>query len=322
MRKFKWGIIGLGKIANKFASDLTLLDNAELYAVASRDQTKSRIYGLKYGAKKCYGDYQSLINDTDVEVVYIATPHAMHKEFTLACLRTGKAVLCEKPLGLDINEVKEMIQTARTNSAFLMEALWTSCLPHYRYVAQLIADEYLGKVNCIKSDFGFRADYVPEKRLFNKKLGGGALLDIGIYPIFNAIALLGYPDSSTSSAQFAETGVDVQTHTILTYNDGAMALLSSSLLDNTPTETLVYCEEGIIRINGRWHEPTSVDVMSNSETIHKEFETAGFGYQYEAEEVMKCLEKDLLESAIMPLDKTIKVAELIEEVKKDIKLSY
>lgn len=322
MKKYKWGIIGPGKIAHKFANDLLLLSNAELFAVASRSIEKAKTFGEKYDAREFYDDHHLLINNSDVDVIYIATPHTFHKKYTIDCLKAGKAVLCEKPLGLNIEEVHEMINLAKNNGVFLMEAMWTSCLPHFQYVQKLIAESHLGKVKYLKSDFGFKADFDPDKRLFNKQLGGGSLLDIGIYPVFAALSFLGFPDDIKSSAGFSETGVDEQTHALLSYKDGAIAVLSSTFLNTTETETVIYCENGIIRINGRWHEPSSVDVISESETIHQDFEVNGIGYHYEASEVMKCLDKGLFESKLMSLNKSVMLAELLDRIKKEINLSY
>ena len=177
-------------------------------------------------------------------------------------------------------------------------------------------------MNYLKSDFGFKAHFDPDKRLFNKKLGGGSLLDIGIYPVYAALSLLGYPDEVKATASFSSTGVDNQTHALFSYNNGAIAVLNSTFLNTTETETIIHCENGFIRMNGRWHEPSSVDVVTNSGTEQYELEVQGNGYQFEAMEMMECLDQGRKESVSMPLENSIKLAEMLEWIKEEIKLSY
>lgn len=322
MKKYKWAVIGPGKIAHKFVHDLLLLPNTELYAVASRSEENAVNFGIQYGAEKFYGDHQELLKDSAVDAVYIATPHAYHKKYTFDCLNAGIPVLCEKPMAVDLADVKEMVNLAREKEVFLMEAMWTSCLPHFQFVKQLVDRKELGEVNFLRSDFGFKAPFDPEKRLFNKKLGGGSLLDIGIYPVYAALSLLGFPDQLKATARMSSTGVDNQTHILCSYQDGAVAVLSSTFLDTTATETLIHCEKGYIKINGRWHQPSSVVVVKDDETTHHEFEVPGHGYQFEAKEMMECLDKGMKESLSMPLKESIRLAEMLELIKNEVNLSY
>ncbi|MEL7147776.1 MAG: Gfo/Idh/MocA family oxidoreductase, partial [Bacteroidota bacterium] len=245
MKKYNWGIIGPGKIARKFASDLQLLENAVIYGVASRDLGRARSFAASYHTAVAYGDYHQLISDKKVDIIYIATPHAMHKALTVSCLEAGVPVLCEKPIGLNFTEVEEMVQLAREKQVFLMEALWTACLPHFLFVKSLVDQQRYGAVKKLISDFGFEVPYNPESRLFNRSLGGGSLMDIGIYPVFAAVSLLGVPSSLNAEAIMTETAVDSEMKAVFTYVDGKTAELLSTFRRHTPVETIIQCEDAV-----------------------------------------------------------------------------
>ena len=322
MKKYNWGIIGPGKIARRFASDLQLLDNAVVYGVASRNMDRARQFASEYEVEAVYDDYEALIADPVVDIIYVATPHHLHKELTIACLQAKVPVLCEKPIGLNLAEVEEMISLAREKQVFLMEAMWTACLPHYLYVKDLVAKKTFGAIKKLTSDFGFMAEYDPDGRLFNKALGGGSLMDIGIYPVYAAVSLLGNPKTCQASAVFTDSGVDAELRAKLGYADDVIAALHSSFLAHTPTQTTVECEEATIRIKGRWHEPTDVEIIQGEVVETKTFETQGAGYQYEAAEAMRCLEAGLTESPLMSLDETWRLATLIDRIQQRVKLFY
>ena len=233
-KNIRWGIIGLGKIANKFATDLASIEHVELVAVASRNIQNANNFAEKYNAKKAYSSYEELAKDTNVDAVYIATPHSFHKEHAILCLQNKKAVLCEKPFAMNLSEVAEMIQVAKENNVLLMEALWSFFLPHFTYVLDLVKSEKFGKLKSLEADFGFHTPYNTDSRLFKKELGGGSLLDIGIYPIFAALATLGEPDAIDASATFFENGADASCDTVFQYKN-AKATLKSTLLEETPS---------------------------------------------------------------------------------------
>ena len=205
-KTIQWGIIGLGRIANKFATDLSTVEDSQLVAVASRSQQKADKFAFKYNSKKAYDSYEKLVKDSQVDAVYIATPHRFHKEHTLLCLRHKKAVLCEKPFAMNLQDVTEMVEVAKEHNVLLMEALWTFFLPHFNYVIDVVKSEKFGKLKSLEADFGFFHPYDIEHRLFNKQLGGGSLLDIGIYPIFVALSSLGKPKSIAAAATFLIMG--------------------------------------------------------------------------------------------------------------------
>jgi len=194
-RKIKWGIIGLGKIARKFADDLQLVANNELVAVASRSVERSQSFADHYQVKNYYGSYDEILQDDEVEVIYIATPHTGHYENTLKCLEYGKAVLCEKAFAMNLAQVEEMVAKAKEKQLFLMEALWTRFSPSMLKTIELVESGAIGNIRSIQADFGFNTPFNPDSRLFNKQLGGGSLLDVGIYPVFLASTLLGVPTS-------------------------------------------------------------------------------------------------------------------------------
>ena len=228
-KKYNWGILAPGKIAHRFTEGLKLLDNANLHAVGSRNIDRARDFAGQYGYKKYYGTYEELADDPDLEVVYVASPHSHHMEHTLLCLNAGKSVICEKAFGINSSEVEAMIEAAGNNNLFLMEALWPPFQPSYRKVTEILDTGKAGAVITVRSHFAFEPPYEPEKRLYNPDLGGGTLLDIGIYPVIDALTFLGVPDDIMAIATFAETGVDDSINMIFGYNNGKSANLFSSI---------------------------------------------------------------------------------------------
>ena len=321
-RKIRWGIIGLGKIAHKFANDLLTLEDAELYAVASRTQEKADEFSEKYGAAKAYDNYNDLAHDSNVDAVYIATPHSFHKENTMLCLKNGIAVLCEKPFAMNAKEVHEMIDCAKANNVLLMEALWTYFLPHYNYVLDLINKETYGKILKLEADFGFRQEFDETNRVIKKELGGGSLLDIGIYPIFAALSTLGNPNDIEAEATFFENEVDSSCTMIFKYNNGVNAYLKSTLLQETPTEAVFHCEKGIIKINSRFHEPSTVTITSNGKEETKDFGYTSFGYNYEVMHFNELLRQGKIQSDVMTYSFSNKLIKTLDKVSQIIGLEY
>ncbi|TSE08803.1 Gfo/Idh/MocA family protein [Aquimarina algiphila] len=318
----KWGIIGCGKIAHKFAEDLITIPNSVLHAVASRDLVKAKDFGKTYGAFSCYGSYEELVLNPDVDVIYIATPHVFHFENTLMCLHHKKAVLCEKPFAMNIAQVTEMITVAKENQVFLMEALWTYFLPHYQYVLDLVKSKELGAIKSLKADFGFVSSFDPNGRMFNKKLGGGSLLDVGIYPLFAALSILGYPEEIDAKATFGETGVDDTCSMQLHYKDNVTASLFSAITQQTNTEAILEFEQGTISINSRFHEPSSVSITKNGTTKTIEFPGDTNGYSFEAIHVQEMLAQNRIESTVMTFEKSLQLIKLLDSVRNKIGLHY
>jgi predicted dehydrogenase len=320
-RKIRWGVIGLGNIANKFATDLLTMKDAELYAVASRTKQKADDFAEKYQATKAYSSYEALVNDTNIDAVYIATPHSLHKENALLCLEQNIAVLCEKPFAIDTDEVNNMIASATAHNTLLMEGLWTYFLPHYNFVlAELNSNKY-GNLLKIEADFGFVKAFDDSSRVFNKSLGGGSLLDIGIYPIFAALSTLGVPDTIAANATFFDNGADSSCIMEFSYNN-ATALLKSTLLEPTPGEAVFYCEQGIIKINSGFHGPTTVTLINgtNEETIS--FDCKTNGYNYEISHFNELLRQGKTESPIMSYNFSRQLMETLDKVRENIGLKY
>lgn len=321
-KPINWAIIGTGKIARKFATDLLSVPNTLPYAVASRGLQKAEAFATEFGFQKAYGSYEELVSDPEVDAIYIATPHALHKKNTLLCLKNKIAVLCEKPFAMNTNEVKEMIACAREHDTLLMEALWTYFLPHFQYVLQLVKTKELGNIKCVKADFGFSATYNEEDRLFNKQLGGGSLLDIGIYPIFVALALIGTPEKINASASYFENGVDSACNMIFEYKNNVKAYLRSTLLHDTPTETFIEFEKGTVHITPRFYQPSGLTITTNGSTYRKEFECTTIGYNFEAAHFTNLLIEGKKESPVMNFDISLNLIGLLDSVRKIIKLNY
>ena len=321
-QSIQWGIIGCGKIAQKFAEDLQSVPNATLHAVASRDQEKAKRFGDEFKSTVSYGSYEALVKDPDVEVIYIATPHVFHYENTILCLNHKKAVLCEKPFAMNLKQVTKMIEVARSNNVFLMEALWTYFLPHYRYVLELIQSKELGEVKNLEADFGFSAPFDPNGRIFNKSLGGGSILDVGIYPLFAALSLIGYPDSVKAEAEIGDTGVDHKCRMILKYQNDVEANLFSAITQQTQTTAKIELEYGTIMINSRFHEPSSVTIKKEGNTELFEFPVTTNGYNFEAEHVQQMLLQKRTESDSMTFEKSLQLIKLLDTVRNEVGLQY
>jgi predicted dehydrogenase len=319
MKTYNWAILGCGKIARKFAADLKLLPNAKLYAAASRDWQNAQDFAADFGFEKAFGSYDELVNDPAVDVVYIATPHSHHHEHTLLCLKNKKAVLCEKAFAINKAEVQEMIDCAKENNTFLMEAFWTMFQPSFLKALEILQSGELGKLTTVRSDFAFNAPYLEDKRLYNVQLGGGSLLDIGLYPVFAALTALGKPQQIKSFAHFCPTGAEESISMIFKYEGGEMANLTSSFAGQSPTQTEYWCQNGYMILNPRWFTPTKITLVKNGhepELINPPH-TGGFGYQYEAAHVMECLDNGWIESNKMSWQMSLDLMETLDSIRVD-----
>ena len=320
-KRIQWGIIGLGSIANKFATDLASVEDSQLVAVASRSQQKAAKFAFKYNSKKAYDSYEKLVKDSQVDAVYIATPHRFHKEHTLLCLRHKKAVLCEKPFAMNLQDVTEMVEVAKEHNVLLMEALWTFFLPHFNYVIDVVKSQKFGKLKSLEADFGFFHPYDIEHRLFNKQLGGGSLLDIGIYPIFVALSSLGKPKSIAAAATFFDNGADSSCSLIFDYGI-TKAYLKSSLLEETPTEAIFTFEDAVVKLNTRFHESPIVTIYKDEKQEMLDFNYKTFGYSYEIAHFSQLIREGKKESNIMTFEFSKKLISTMDEVREIISLEY
>ena len=321
-KTINWGIIGLGNIAHKFAQDLLTIKGAQLYAVASRSQEKAGAFASKYNAIKGYNSYEALVNDSNIDAVYIATPHTLHNENTLLCLEQGIAVLCEKPFAMNAKEVNTMISKSKEKNVLLMEALWTYFLPHYQYVLHELSNKTYGHVLKLEADFGFYREFNSSSRVFDKSLGGGSLLDIGIYPIFAALSTLGSPKDIKTNATFFENGVDSSCSMVFDYDNNITAHLKSSLLEETPKEAIFYCEKGTIKINSGFFMPTTVTIISNNKEETIDFNYKTMGYNYEILHFNNLLREGKTESNVMTFEFSKQLIKLLDDVRTSIKLEY
>ena len=318
-----WGILGAGSIARQFATGLQVLPQAELTAIGSRSPEKADQFGDQFGIPHRHGSYQDLVGDPEVDVIYVATPHPMHKENSLLCLEAGKAVLCEKPFTLNAGEARQVIECARRKKLFLMEAMWTRFLPLMVQVREWLAEEVIGEARMLTADFGFRAKMDPEGRLFKPALGGGSLLDIGVYTVALAYMVFGRPPAKiTGLAHLGATGVDEQAAFILGFDRGELALLSSAARTNTPQEARIDGTRGRLRLETFWRGTRATLSVEGQEPQTVEMPLAGNGYNYEAAEVMRCLEEGQLESETMPLEETLSIQETLDEIRRQWGLKY
>ena len=326
MKKIRWGILGCGRIARKFAADLKLVDDAELIAVGARALSTAEAFASDFPSKHIYGSYEALVSDPEVDVIYVATPHALHHQHVMLCLKHKKAVLCEKAFAINYRQAKEMIDFANAQNTFIMEAFWTRLLPHYLKMKDMIAEGKIGSIKFINAEFGFKPTPPFPPRLYDPSLGGGALLDIGVYPIFLALDLLGKPDQIYAAMTPASTGVDEQCAIRFTYKGGAIAHLFCSLSSNLATGADIAGDQGRIRMTHRFHGPTTLleyysGIVDTRETVPFE-KASGNGYEYEARHVNECLKKNLIESPVITHHHTLLIMQTLDTIRAKVGIKY
>jgi predicted dehydrogenase len=322
-KNVRWGILGTGGIASTFASDLPLVPGAELAAVGSRTQAAATAFAERHGFARAHGSWADLAADPEVDVIYVATPHAFHLDAALACLAGGKAVLCEKPMTLDLASSTRLVQDARDRGLFLMEAMWMRLNPAVRRIVELVADGAIGEVTSVHADFGLQGPFDATHRLRDPAQGGGALLDLGVYPLNLAHLILGPPTAVQGWARLTPEGVDDNTGMLLGYASGAVAALTCSLVGETRNAASITGTLGRIDLPPGFFVPRSFTLHragAAAEEISYPFE--GSGYQYEAAEVQRCLAEGLLESPLMPHATTLELMRQMDEIRGQIGVSY
>jgi predicted dehydrogenase len=321
--KFRWGILGTGTIARKFCDGVAALDDQEVSAVGSRQQAVADRFADEFGIVRRHGSYESLAADPTVDAIYVATPHSFHLEHTLLALRHGKHVLCEKPFAINASQAQVMVDEARARGLFLMEAMWTRFLPIMGEVRRLVAAGEIGEVRMVQADFGFRAAFNPAHRLFDPALGGGALLDVGVYPLSFASMLLGEPAQFASLAELGATGIDEQTAIVLGYPGGKLALLATAVTTETPHEATIMGTRGWLRLHRPWWVGRTLTIYragAEPETIDRPY--IGNGYSHEASEVAKCVRAGRRESAVMPLDESLRIMATMDAIRGQLGMKY
>lgn len=323
MEKIRWGIIGTGSIARQFAQGLAILPEAELAAIGSRQAETAVAFATEFNVPRPYAGYEALAQDKEVDVVYVATPHVYHKQNSLLCLQHGKAVLCEKPFAINKQQAETVFTAARASGLFVMEAMWTYFLPAMAMVRTLLAERVIGEVRLLTADFGFRADLNLASRLFDPALGGGALLDVGIYPLALAQMVFGPPAHINSRAHLGETGVDEQAAIILGYEGGQMALLHTAVRTETPQEAIIMGTEGRLKIHAPWWKPSRLTLTQPGQADQEiEVPFEGNGYNYEAVAVMEQLHAGKQEHALMPWSTTLALMETMDAIRAQWGLRY
>jgi predicted dehydrogenase len=350
MKTIHWGILGTGYAAHQFAQGLRTLPEAKLVAVGSRQQETADTFARQFQIPHAYSRYEDLVNDETIDIVYIATPNPLHKDHCLLCLTAGKAVLCEKPFTLNALEAQTVLALAREKQLFCMEAMWTRFIPLIYKVRGLLADGVIGEPKMLTADFGLRVVFSEQDRHFNPQLGGGALLDLGVYPISLAFYLLGAPATVVSQATIGKTQVDEQVTVLFNYANGLLATLSASFLTELPNEMFIMGSQGCIRVQSPLYRPTCLSVQlfpalsvdsakatgwqskfKQNALLRKSYRLltqfthkpkkivapcASNGYQYQALEAMQCLNDGKLESHIMPLSETVTILKTLDTIRQ------
>ncbi len=325
MQDIRWAVAGPGRIAAKVAADLALVEGTTLAAVGSRSPERARAFADEHGGPdtRAHGSYRALVDDPDVDVVYIATPHPQHAALAVACLEADKAVLVEKTFTATLAGAWRVVDTARTHQVFAMEAMWTRFQPAVVRLRELIAEGAIGEPRSVQADLGTVRDVDPDDRLFSLELGGGALLDLGVYVVSWAQMLLGAPDTVTAAGSRFPTGVDAEAALLLGWADGRSATLTTSLRNALPGQARVFGTAGWIDVLPRFHHPQTI-VLHRADADPEEITVPqlGAGYAHELIEVTECLRAGRTESAVMPLADTLAVQQVLEEAAGQLGVTF
>ncbi len=325
----RWGVVATGKIAATVSADISLLEDAVLHAVSSRSGARSSAFKGRFGFARAYSDtvthsgYQLLCQDPDVDVVYVAAPHGQHHDIVRTALEAGKHVLCEKSLTINAREARALMALARQQGVFLMEAVWSRFLPSINRAWQIIRSGELGDIRWVQADLGFRAPIDPSSRIWAPAAGGGALLDLAVYPLTWALGTLGFPEAVTATGSLNDDGVDVQNALALSYSSGAHAQLTTSLVAASPRTATVGGALGWLQTSAPLHNPLELTVAVTGKDPRKErFTVVGSGYTYELREVTRCIQKGQTESKTMPLEDSLATMELFDGLRQQLGVCY
>jgi len=317
-KTYNWGILAPGKIAGRFVAELKDVANARVLAVGSRDISRAVEFAAVHGIEKYYGSYEELAADPDLDIIYVASPHTFHKEHTILCLKHKKAVLCEKAFGMSSEEVRLMVDTAAEERTFLMEAFFTPHQPSYREARRILDSGLLGEIKHIQGWFGFnRSPYDPASRLINPALGGSALLDIGLYPLFDILWFMGQPSELAAYADLTAQKVDLSVSAFMQFKGGKSAGFFASFLSTAGVGTDVFCEKGVLRLRrSNAIEQTLEILLPEEEARVVNFDPSGCGLKLEAMEVMNCLGNNQLESTVMSHQNSLQLMQIIDQIRQ------
>lgn len=320
-----WGILATGKIAHSFVKDLQLLPHARVRAVGSRSEATAREFAAAYDIPTAHGSYEALAADPDVDIVYVATPHGLHHANVTMLLEAGKHVLCEKPMTLNAATAEDLFAQARERGLFLMEAMWMACHPRIRELVRRVRAGDFGTPHQITADLGFVVTAPPTDRLLDPALGGGALLDLGIYPLTFAHLICGEPEHLTASAVLSEQGVDVDVAIAGRYPGGAVSALTASMTSASHRSATIATDLGRIEVDADFHHPTSVRWLpsgGDAEPLDAPDPVIGRGYGNEAAEVMHCVQAGLTESPLVPASQTLALLRQMDTIRQQIGVTY
>lgn len=322
MSNFSWGILGPGGIAQAFAKDLTFIEGHTIGAVGSRSLANAQHFANTFGGT-AYGSYEELVADSSIDAIYVATPHPAHHDNVILALNAGKPVLCEKPFAVNAHQAQAMVDAAAKNKVALMEAMWARFLPHYAKVREIVASGVLGPILSIHADHGQRLADQGIARLVDPQLAGGALLDLGIYPISFAHMILGNPTSITSKAVMTDRGVDAQTSMIFSYDNGAQAVLTTTMIEQTPCRAVVAGLHGWLEIDRTFYNPASMRVILNDGSV-TEYPNAyaGHGLREQAENFKQIVQSGAVESKVLTWKDTVDIMKSMDTVRSQIGLKY
>ncbi len=325
-QKVRWGILATGGMAARFTADLVDLPDAEVVAVASRTEASAKAFAERFGIPRAYGDWETLARDEEVDVVYVATPHSAHRAAAGLCLEAGRNVLCEKPFTLNAREAQELVGLARARGSFLMEAMWMYCNPLVRRLKTLVDDGAVGEVRSVQADFGLAGPFPAAHRLRDPAQGGGALLDLGVYPVSFVQLLLGEPSDVAARAVLSEEGVDLQTGALLSYEGGALASVHCSIVGGTPNSASITGSEGRVDVPGGFFFPDRF-VLHRDGRDPEEFRADPAdgprdSLGHEAREVMRALRAGETESPLVPLDGTLAVMRTLDAIRDRVGVRY
>ena len=317
---FYWGILGPGTIANSFVEGLKVLKDANVEAVGAYppELESGKSFAKKHGIPKCYESYEALIDAKNIDIIYISALNPAHKKYSMMALEAGKHVLCEKPLAINAKDAGEIALCAKKNKRFLMEGMWTKFLPVTVGIRNWIADGLIGEVRQIKADFCFRCGWNPDNRLLSLELGGGALIDVGIYNIAYANMIYGaLPQKVTHDAYIGPTGVDEQSSAIMQYKDGQLATILQAVRTQSPWDAWIIGTEGYIHLPEFWHGKLATVHLENKDPLTYDFPFEASGYNCEAEEAMRCIREGKLQSDIHPHESTLSTLNIMDAMRKD-----
>ncbi len=320
-RSLRWGILGCGHIAGKFAQDLRLAKGNKLYAAGSRSVQKAQTFCKKFKVKHAYGSYEALLQDPKVDIIYIATPHNSHLEYGLASMNAGKHVLIEKPIAINKHQVRKLIQASKRNNVFMMEALWTRFIPSVKKLLTLIEKDRIGPVNWVSSAFSFSRNDDPKSRMLNMDLAGGSLLDQGIYNAFLAYLLMGKPEKVLAKALFHDQGADVQTSAILTYEKGFANLYSGFDCD-ADMKAAIHGPDGRIELDPIWFKAEGFSLIKKGKTKKYKLPIKGFGYYYEIKECAKCIRNGWIESKQWTHQNSLDLISITDTIRQRAGIKY